>query len=1004
MRLSRFQGCITSLAILLLLSCGGGERATGPAPIAPPPSVKQVLTTTLSRGVAGSPVQGAQEVNAGSVVSYAFTTSPGYQNVRVLLDGAPATTSGQLVMDKPHSIVASADTAIALSKSDSSLVKQIEQLVINASPAELSRQLDKTLDSLLAGSSPEAGVKTLGHAIALAIVPNRDAEKLSQALAISATGQASRTTSSQDAYAGPSPHTVLLYVNGINALPTDYKVAWRGSLYPLAQRRGITVAGGFDVGGFYNPSVTFNDPAVATFWSCVLLAGSQIANGIGSALTNLLTCMPILGLVINEKRYPFGDFVEALAQVVNLAVFKQSALVQPDAIRLADSLLAVRRRGERVVLVAHSQGNLLAEEALLRLSATSSWTSQDRSCVGWVAVAPPKAPSTALTGIPPSAMIIRGAPSVDILEAVFGAGGNPVVRPVRNELSDDYDSQGWFWSRILGWFGYGTGVALHSIVQSYFGMPATEKLIGDALLAQVDALDSQCLSPTAALQITSNAATTWTVIPGVIVGSGTSGTALIRAARLGTEFTLSPATLSGRTVSVSSSDGPGPRVTVFPGDTKSFTITYTSIPSTPTVTLLADPTTILLGQFSTLRWSSSGADSCSAPWTSSTAISGTESVTPTTTTVYTISCSSPSGAGSSQATVTVGSNGVQFLTITAGYAHSCASTTTATYCWGWNVNGGVGDGTRIDRFTPTVVSGGQVFQTLALGKTHSCGLTANGTAYCWGNNADGQLGDGTNTTRTTPVAVAGALVFQKLAAGDNHTCGVAANGAIYCWGDNYNGQLGDATTNDRLVPALVATNLTFKALASGASHTCAVTTLGAAYCWGWNGNGELGNGTASNISVTPVAVFGGFSFTSLAAGHDHTCGLTTTGVSYCWGSSTNGQLGIPGLYSLTPAAVTGGLVFQKLVAADDHTCAITNLNNAHCWGWGGLGIGATVQSSTPVAVAGGLTFQELASGYHFSCGITTSSAAYCWGENSGSGQLGNGTGVPHSTPFAVSSP
>ncbi|NCV90370.1 MAG: hypothetical protein EBW19_09300, partial [Betaproteobacteria bacterium] len=37
---------------------------------------------------------------------------------------------------------------------------------------------------------------------------------------------------------------------------------------------------------------------------------------------------------------------------------------------------------------------------------------------------------------------------------------------------------------------------------------------------------------------------------------------------------------------------------------------------------------------------------------------------------------------------------------------------------------------------------------------HTCGLSSTGATYCWGANGNGQLGDGTTEDRTSPVAVA----------------------------------------------------------------------------------------------------------------------------------------------------------------------------------------------------------------------------------------------------------
>ena len=88
------------------------------------------------------------------------------------------------------------------------------------------------------------------------------------------------------------------------------------------------------------------------------------------------------------------------------------------------------------------------------------------------------------------------------------------------------------------------------------------------------------------------------------------------------------------------------------------------------------------------------------------------------------------------------------------------------------------------------------------GTAHTCGITTAGAAYCWGYNGEGELGDGTNTTASSPVPVAGGLSFASLSAGAFHSCGMTGGG-LYCWGDNTVGQLGDGTTINSNVPVKV---------------------------------------------------------------------------------------------------------------------------------------------------------------------------------------------------------
>jgi alpha-tubulin suppressor-like RCC1 family protein len=310
--------------------------------------------------------------------------------------------------------------------------------------------------------------------------------------------------------------------------------------------------------------------------------------------------------------------------------------------------------------------------------------------------------------------------------------------------------------------------------------------------------------------------------------------------------------------------------------------------------------------------------------------------------------------------------GLRFVQVSAGYEYTCGITTDdRAYCWGENDHGKLGDGTSVSRSAPVRVAGGHPFRQVHAGDYHTCGVTPSYEAFCWGYNIYGQLGDSSEfIQRRTPVRVAGGLSFRRVIAGALYTCGVTTGNRGYCWGDGRVGQIGDGKTYQRRTPRAVAGGLSFRQVVagggdrSGGAHSCGVTTDNRAFCWGANASGELGDGTTTQ-RLKPAAVAGGLQFSGVSPGGEHSCGVTTGKIAYCWGQRYYGQvgdgspLGDPTPPRLSPGAVTGGLQFSVVSAGHDHSCGVTTAGVAYCWGiWVPLGDGSSTTTSTPVAVAG----------------------------------------------------
>lgn len=249
------------------------------------------------------------------------------------------------------------------------------------------------------------------------------------------------------------------------------------------------------------------------------------------------------------------------------------------------------------------------------------------------------------------------------------------------------------------------------------------------------------------------------------------------------------------------------------------------------------------------------------------------------------------------------------------------------------------------------------------GRMHTCALRLDKAVWCWGYNAEGGLGDGTTTNRSTPVQVTQGNTKTRLtsaadvAAGDGTSCASKTDGTVWCWGWNYYGQVGDGTTRNRMSAVRVMTSKQSVLpgdvldVTGGYAYNCARRSDTSVWCWGNN-----------QVFAKPVLKSGSnfLGSAQLAAHISHTCARKGDGTLWCWGENQYGQLGDgSGLSSTEPVQVLLAPGGAPLADAIDlsrgsyafYTCTRRQDGSPWCWGnndYGQLGDGTFVDRPNPV--------------------------------------------------------
>ncbi|MGH7583095.1 MAG: Kelch repeat-containing protein [Gemmatimonadales bacterium] len=466
------SGLVTALAsgTATITATSEGKRGRALVTVAP---LLYTLSVSVRPGVAGSPSAGEQQVLAGTTVQYAFTPRSGYQNLSVRADSTTISASGQLVVTKDVTLTATADTILTANATTTPLISALRSIITDPSPMAGYRQLQALTDAMFNTLPAAEAQRQLQAARALAYSGATDAGALQRAMiqlgdSLQAADLLPSPSARRANSAAPVVPTTFIYVNGIATDPTQASATISNYLTPLISEAGYQDRTAFPVRRSYNNSGV-NVQSGLTF-TCIVNVAASLAVGVWSTAQQLASCFGII-----------ADVGESARQVIS-----QTVLTLPptaDDNHLVQIVQSVLAGGSRVVIIAHSQGNLVAADALKILAQTTPATRLE--CIGIVSIAPPLLIQQGPGGASVSSMIIQGVTSEDILRVILLGNGVP---PITNELSDAWDTE----APLSGIELILSGVDLHSINDSYVTENRTRTAIKQAVTNQVEQVGQRC--------------------------------------------------------------------------------------------------------------------------------------------------------------------------------------------------------------------------------------------------------------------------------------------------------------------------------------------------------------------------------------------------------------------------------------------------------------------------------------------------------------------------------
>jgi hypothetical protein len=452
------------------------------------------LIVAISAGVVSSLSVGRATREHGSSVQYSFALKAGFSRLKVQIDGQDASVSGTFIMQSARSVSATADSLVFAPDAEEDALDLWRGLVDQAADPTFSRVLLDRLDALAQRRSPAAAdtllhlglIRTARNSADIAalhrILSRADSLRAATASATferASFSRSKRSSSATLAGSSPDPNSVVIeYVNGI----------WSDAADAMPKLTQLLASALPDVAVRAANNPSGSDPTALKL-SCLAEAEPALDQGeITTVVTYLTACdIAITGLLAPKP----GDLLESFAQYLGTPYLSQ--LVSRS---VTDKLIAQAIGNAAVVLIGHSQGNFVIQDALSAFR-QAGWP---RECLGYVAVASPRPPASSATAAPANQLTVGVgdygpfdplSTAIDLITIVPGSHDGDHSNELSKKWADRIGDPRWALISVFP-LSLVPRVRLHWFVPSYLETAESSAILKANIVAQVKAVRQGC--------------------------------------------------------------------------------------------------------------------------------------------------------------------------------------------------------------------------------------------------------------------------------------------------------------------------------------------------------------------------------------------------------------------------------------------------------------------------------------------------------------------------------